>query len=147
MVFFGINLTPMGWLMAIVGAALALVIPFGIIGTLAEPLPDPFDIFAEVAFAYVGFPMLLCILHSRKVFGRGIGSAFFRIYTWFYLLLGLVTMIGAAFADGFFSVSEFTAGILMTLVGVAMIWWTWRTGAAFQSAIEDDQTAQEDMER
>lgn len=147
MFFVGVSLSPMGWLMVIVAAVFALAIPFAVIGSIVSPLPEPFRTVTEMALGYVGLPLLLCYLHSRKVFGRGIGSAFFFVYTWFYLLVGLVAMAGSYFAEGGFNLDGFLFGVVMTVIGAGMIWWSRRTLAAFNSAVEEEMRAQAALER
>ena len=103
--YFGIEMSLKSWLLVIAAAVLALIIPFGVIGSIVAPLPEPMSMIVEFALAYLGFPALLCYLHSRKVFGRGIGSVFFKVYTWFYLLIGVAVMIAAFNAEGGFNLT------------------------------------------
>ena len=147
MVFFGLEMPLKSWLLVLAAAALALIIPFGVIGSIVAPLPEPMSTIAEVALAYVGFPVLLCYLHSRKVFGRGLGSVFFRVYTWFYLLIGVAVMAGAFLAEDGFNLDGFIFAILMLAVGTGMLWWSRRIRAKFAAAVEEETVAQAALER
>ena len=147
MFFVGVSLSPMGWLMAFIAALFALALPFALIGSIVSPLPEPFRMAAEMLLGYVGFPVLLCYLHARKVFGRGIGSAFFYIYTWVYLLIGLLAMGVAFYAEGGFNLDGFLFGVVMAVIGAGMVWWSRRTSAAFSSAVEEEMATQAALER
>lgn len=147
MVFFGLEMPLKSWLLVLAAAALALIIPFGVIGSIVAPLPEPLSTIVEVILAYLGFPALLCYLHSRKVFGRGMGSVFFKVYTWFYLLIGVAVMVGAFVAEEGFDLDGFIFAILMLTVGTGMLWWSRRTAARFAAAAEEQAAAQAALER
>ena len=145
--YFGVEMPLKSWLLVITAAVLALIIPFGVIGSIVAPLPEPMSMIVEFALAYFGFPALLCYLHSRKVFGRGIGSVFFKVYTWFYLLIGVAVMVAAFNAEGGFSLDNFIFAALMLAVGVGMLWWSRRTAAKFAAAVEEEAISQAALER
>lgn len=147
MYFVGVSLSPMGWLMVIVAALFALALPFAVIGSIVSPLPEPFATAAEMVLGYVGFPLLLCYLHSRKMLGRGMGSAFFHVYTWVYLLVGLIAAAAAFFAEGGFNIDGFLFGVVMVVIGAGMIWWSRRTSAALYSKAEEAMANQAAQER
>lgn len=145
--YYGVSLPLSTWFMLIVGAVLALVLPFAVIGSITSFLPAPINLIVSNVLAGIGFPVLLCYLHSRKMFGRGIGSVFFKIYTWFYVLLGLFSI-----SFGFMAYDEpqFTGiafGVIMLATGLGMIWWSRRTNRALQDAINQDAEQRAAYER
>ncbi len=145
--FFGIVLSPSAWAMILIAVIGALVIPFMFIAEFANLFPAPLSTIIEVSLGYVGFPLLLCYLHSRKLFGRGMGSMFFFIYKWFYVLIGVVALIGTPYAEGGFNVEGFMFGVIFTTVGLVMIWWTRKIDKSFQDAVETGEEIQAEADR
>lgn len=145
--FLGISLSPWTWFMLIVAAAFSLLIPFTLIGTIAAYFPEPVDTVVEVVLAGIGFPVLLGYLHSRKVFGRGLGSVFFTIYTWFYLLLGLFAIGFGYLAYDTPQYDGMIVGAVLFLTGCALVWWSRKTNATYATAIEEDAMRHAEMER
>ena len=145
--FFGIVITPWTWLMLIVAVILSLVMPFAVVGSVTSFLPEPFNLIASNILAGIGFPVLLCYLHSRKMFGRGLGSVFFRLYTWFYLVLGLFSISFGFLAYDTPQVPGIIVGIIMLATGLGMVWWSRRTSGALQDALNQDAEQQAAFER
>lgn len=131
---FGVSLPLSTWFMLVVGAVLALIIPFGIIGSVTSFLPEPINLIATNILAGIGFPVLLCYLHSRKMFGRGLGSIFFKIYMWFYLLLGIFSIGFGVMAYDTPQWDGIIVGVIMLATGLGMFWWARRTAAKLQDA-------------
>ncbi len=135
---FGISLPLSTWLILIVAAVLALIIPFGIVGSITSFLPEPIDLIASNLLAGIGFPILLCYLHSRKMFGSGLDSVFFKIYTWFYLILGLFSISFGFLAYETPQLTGILIGVIMLATGLGMLWWSRRTAARLQAAYADE---------
>lgn len=145
--FLGVSLSPWTWFMLVVGAAFSLLIPFTILGSIAAYFPAPFDTIVEILLIGIGFPVLLGFLHSRKVFSRGLGSVFFTIYTWFYLLLGLFAIVFGYAAYDTPHYDGIIVGIVLFITGCALIWWSRKTNANLASAIEADAIRRAEAER
>jgi prolipoprotein diacylglyceryltransferase len=133
--------------MIIVAAAFSLLIPFTILGSVAAYFPAPFDTIVEVLLIGIGFPVFLGFLHARKVFSRGIGSVFFTIYTWFYLLLGLFSMSFGYLAYETPQYDGIIVGVVLFITGCALIWWSRKTDANLASAIDTNATRHADAQR
>ncbi len=147
MMYYGVSLPLSTWFMLIVGAAMALILPFAVVGSITSFLPAPIDLVASNILAGIGFPVLLCYLHSRKMFGRGIGSAFFKIYTWFYVLLGLFSISFGFLAYDKPQLVGIAIGLIMLATGLGMIWWSRRTNVALQDALNHDADQRAAFER
>ncbi|NSX54154.1 hypothetical protein [Parasulfitobacter algicola] len=144
---FGVSLPLSTWFILIGGALLALIIPFSIIGSFTSFLPEPFDLIASNLLAGIGFPVLLCYLHSRKMFGRGLGSVFFRIYTWFYLVLGLFSISMGFLSNEAPNLAGIMFGVIMLATGLGMLWWSRRTAIKLQAAYADEAEQRAAAER
>ncbi|MEP5759491.1 MAG: hypothetical protein ABJ327_09380 [Litoreibacter sp.] len=145
--FVGVSLSPWTWLMLIVGAAISLLLPFAIIGSIASYFRDPINTVVEVVLAGVGFPVFLGFLHSRKVFDRGLGSVFFKIYVWFYLLLGLFAIGFGYLAYDTPQYDGMIVGFVLLITAIGLIWWSRKTSNAYASAVESDADYRAEMER
>ena len=75
--FFGIALTPLGWLIVLFAALIAIGLPFALIETATSFLPDIIALPINFVLSFGVFPYLLCKMHEKKVFGQGRGSAFY----------------------------------------------------------------------
>ena len=147
MYLFGVSLPLSTWFMLIVGAVVALIIPFGVIGSITSFLPEPVDAIVGNLLAGVGFPVLLCYLHLRKMFGRGMGSVFFKVYMWFYILLGLFAISFGILAYDTPQIDGVIIGIIMLATGIGMLWWSRRTNIALQAAYDEEDQVRAAAER
>ena len=145
--FVGVSLSPWTWLMLIVAAAISLLLPFAIIGSISSYFPEPISTVVEVVLAGIGFPVFLGFLHSRKVFDRGLGSVFFKIYIWFYLLLGLFSVGFGYLAYDTPQYEGMIVGFVLLATGAALIWWSRKTSNAYASAVDADANYRAEMER
>ncbi len=142
--FFGIALTPIGWLIALMIALFAVAIPFVLIETVTSFLPEFIRIPLNVLLSFVAFPLLLCEMNDRKMFGQGRGSAFFKIYTVFFIAFGLFFIVNAVFnQSGSASLMNIVGGIIMLGVGVYMYRRARKTNAEFDAAL----AAQAELDR
>jgi len=136
----------MGWLIVLVAALMSLTIPFALIEWIASYLPEPLRMPVTFVLNFLGFPALLCWLHSRKVFGQGRGSAFFRIYTIFYMAMGALFLVnGVTNQSGSLGFWNAIGGVFVMGIGVAMFLWARRTDKAFAQALAvQDEIRRED---
>ena len=134
--FFGIALTPMGWLIALIMALFAIMIPFFVIESVTSFLPDIVGQPLSLVLAFGAFPYLLCKMHEKKMFGQGRGSAFFRIYTIFFIVFGALFIVNALTnQSGMLAITNLLGGILVGGVGVYMFRWAKKTDAKFADAL------------
>ncbi len=87
--FFGISLTPMGWLYVLIAALFLIFSPMFVIEGFANMFPEPVNIIITLVGSYVLMPMLVVWLYKRKFLNSGRGSAIFYIYVGAYALLFL----------------------------------------------------------
>jgi len=133
---FGVFVSPAAFFIGCVLVILAMIIPFSVIEAILSPLPEPIRTVGVVCLSYIGMPVLLCYLHQRKMFGRGFGSGFFLLYTWFYLAFGIVIAIGSFYAESGPNYSGMSGGVIMATIGVGMIWWRRKVSTRFNDAVE-----------
>ncbi|MEP3635994.1 MAG: hypothetical protein ABJN14_01875 [Paracoccaceae bacterium] len=133
--------------MLIVAAVFSLLIPFAVIGSISAYFPEPLDTVVEVLLIGIGFPVLLAYLHSRKVFARGLSSVFFKIYTWFYLILGLFSVSFGYLAYETPHYDGIIVGAFLLLTGCGLIWWSRKTDSNVAAAIQDDAAHRAEIER
>ena len=144
--FFGVTMSPAGWLITLVGAFFAMFIPVFFIGFISEIFPAPISEIVFLILFVVVWPAILCWLYSRKIFAQGRASIFFWFYLIFYIAFGLymMTMGDRTYtgADGEIVVNtvsfiERLGGFLTAAVGVAMFFWSRKEKKTFNLAVED----------
>lgn len=149
--FFGVTMSPVGWLMTLLAAFFAMFIPVVIIGAISEIFPAPLSSIVFGLLMIVGLPALLCWLYSRKIFAQGRASIFFWFYLIFYVVAGLYLMTlgdsSYTSAEGevitnTVSFIERIAGALMAAVGVAMFLWSRKEKKTFNLAVQDGVAAE-----
>ena len=144
---FGVFISPAAFVVGCIAVILAMIVPFFIIEAALSPLPEPFKTIGVVSLSYIGMPVLLCYLHYKKQFKTGFGSGFFLLYTWFYLVFGIVMIVGTYYAEGGPNYDGMGGGVVFAIVGTCMIWWRRRVSTRFNSAVEDGAALQAEMER
>ena len=87
--FFGISLTPKGWLYVLIAALFLIFSPMFVIESFANMFPEPVNKIIILAGSYVFMPMLVAWLYKRKFLNSGRGSAIFYIYVGAYAFLFL----------------------------------------------------------
>jgi len=141
-VIFGIFLSPLAWVMVSIGALFAIILPFVFFEWLASYMPESLRVPTSLGLTFIAFPILLCVLHKRKVFGVGRGSAFFWIYTIMFSALGMLFLIKGVTGSPPESMFENTAGgAIITFVGIAMFVWARRTNEKLSAAIVSSITS------
>ena len=90
--FFGVTMSPAGWLITLVGAFFAMFIPVIVIGFISEIFPAPISEIVFLILFVVVWPAILCWLYSRKIFAQGRASIFFWFYLIFYVAFGVYMM-------------------------------------------------------
>jgi hypothetical protein len=144
---FGVFISPAAFIGGCIMVILAMVIPFFIIEAVLSPLPEPLRTVGVIGLSYVGMPVLLCYLHYKKLLGTGFGSGFFILYTWFYLVFGIIMIVGTYYAEGGPNYGGMGPGAVMATIGACMIWWRRKVSVRFNAAVEDGTVLQAEMER
>jgi membrane associated rhomboid family serine protease len=144
---WGVFVSPATLVAGIVAVILALIVPFFLIEAALSPLPEPYKTYSVAGLSYFGMPLLLCYLHKRQLFRSGFGSGFFALYTLFYLGFGIVIGVGSYYAEGGPNIEGMAAGVVMGLVGCAMVWWRTRTARTYDAAVQQDLEARAEWER
>jgi len=98
--FFGITMSPQGWLFAIVIGLLAVFSPIFIIGEFAKSFDEPIRTIIVILGSYVMMPLLVSYLYTHKVKRTGRGSGIFYIYFVMYTLFFLMT-VSKLYSQGF----------------------------------------------
>jgi len=90
--FFGITMSPQGWLITIVIGLLAVFSPIFIIGNFADNFDEPIRTIIVILGSYVMMPLLVSYLYTHKIKQTGKGSAIFYIYFVMYILFFILTL-------------------------------------------------------
>jgi len=153
--FFGVSMSPVGWLITLVGAFFAMFIPVFIIGVISEVFPGALsEIVFFILFVLV-WPATLCWLYSRKIFAQGRASVFFWFYLIFYIAFGAMILFSkdkaGVLADGTewtntVSIIERLSGVMIMAVGVAMFIWSRNEKKKFNFAVEDNIHAEREAQ-
>jgi hypothetical protein len=112
-------MSPFGWVLVLIFALSLALVPFLIIGAIAEFFGEPFKGTITVIGCYVLIPMAVCFLYKRKMSNTARGSAIFWIYCGIYLLLFILSA-SKLFADGL-SVAGISGALLLGAVSFWMI--------------------------
>ena len=134
---FGVFLSPLGWLLVLVAALFSIVLPFAAIEWMTSYLPASVRVPATVGLSYIAFPMLLCALYRKRVFGTGRGSVFFWVYTTLFTSFGLMFLYkGITGSPPEDVIENLTGGVIVTSVGVVMYIWARKTKRRFGEEIQ-----------
>lgn len=144
---FGVFVSPAAFVAGCIAVILAMIVPFFLIEAALSPLPEPLKSIGVVGLSYIGIPALLCYLHYRKQFATGFGSAFFILYTWFFLVFGIIIIVGTYYAQGGLNMGGMGAGTVLAIVGICMILWRRNVSVRFSNAVADGAAQQAAMER
>jgi len=149
--FFGVSMSPMGWLITLLCAFFAMFIPVFIIGFISELFPAAISGFVFFVLFIAALPACLCWLYSRKIFAQGRASIFFWFYLLFYVAFGLFMMTlgdrtytspeGEVITNTV-SFIERLGGALIAAVGVAMFLWSRKEKKTFNLAVQDGIVAE-----
>jgi hypothetical protein len=85
--FFGIVMSPIGWIFAVMIALLLVFAPIFVIDAIARSFPEPLRTIVNVIGCFVVVPLLVTYLYKRKMMNKGRGSAIFWIYCGMFILL------------------------------------------------------------
>ena len=149
--FFGVSMSPMGWVFTLIAAFFAMFIPVFIIGMISEVFPGALSEIVFMILFIIVWPAILCWLYSRKIFAQGRASVFFWFYLLFYIAFGLFMMLQGdrsyTAPDGevitnTVSLIERLGGALIAAVGVAMFFWSRNEKKTFNLAVQDNIVAE-----
>ncbi|WP_341367943.1 hypothetical protein [Yoonia sp. BS5-3] len=125
--FFGISMRPQAWAITLTVIALAIYLPFLAADWLALKLPTALASTAQIVVSYLALPFFLCLLHDKHALDSSMGSVFFYLYKWAFLLTGIAALAYWGVTSGDFAAGVPVFGGLMTVVGLMVFYVSWRS--------------------
>jgi len=143
--FFGISMTPSGWLFALVAALFLMLAPLIAIGSLAESLPEPMNVIVTVVGSYVVWPCFVAWLYKSKLRNTGRGSVIYYFYVVFYLLF-FILLLSRIFGEGA-EWDDYLGVLVLGAVSFGLIMFAYKTRSQLASDVENYQNASFEAER
>lgn len=94
MVFFGVTMGPMGWLMTIAISILLLSIPMTWVSYVTPFFPASWEVGVSIVVSFVLMPIVIALLFTFWWKKYALGRAVYLIYCGFYALLFLIATAG-----------------------------------------------------
>jgi len=123
--YFGVLLSPTGWLIVIISALILMVTPLAAISALADQFSEPYRTGLMLIGSYVIWPIVVAWLYKTKLSKTGRGSMIFNFYVGLYCLLFTIFLI--KLINGENSWDSYIGVVVLGSVSISLIWFAFKT--------------------
>jgi hypothetical protein len=143
--YFGVILSPMGWLIVAISAVIMMAAPLAAIGALADQLPEPYRTGLMLLGSYVIWPIVVAWLYKTKLRKTGRGSLIFNFYVGLYCLFFVVFLV--KLINGENSWDAYLGVVVLGTVSIGLIWFAFKTNKRALADFAKSQAGRYEAER
>ncbi len=137
---YGVSLTPGQWVIMLFLALLLVFVPFMVVESLVQPLPEPLNVIAFFVFAFILFPALICYAYRKKMYKSGQAGVLFFVYALLYNLLFIAALWHLISAGLTF---KSIGGVIITgSVAFYMLYTAFKTKREFEKRLQAEYEAE-----